>query len=102
MRPTQASGLPSMPIVWALPALALLMVALTLTPASVWRSPVNDAEYHGFDSNLIYVDRGGSGTVTVSHDSIDIAASPGSNPTVNLATSLMPELNASADVAILA
>jgi hypothetical protein len=100
--PAAASRLPSKLLAWTLPAIALMMLALTLMPAAVWRAPVNDAEYHGFDSNLIYVDRGGAGGVNVSHDSIDMTAPPGTNPTVNLTTSPMPKLQASADIAILA
>ena len=75
------------------------MLALTFTPAEVWRAPVDDAVYHGFDPNLMYA-RAGSGTVHVSPGSIDMTAPPNSYPTVNLATTLLPKLTAGLDVSV--
>ena len=87
---------------WGVPAVALLMLLLTLTPAEVWNHPVNDAVYRGFDPNLIYSTNGGEGSVKVLPDSIDMTAGPSAEPSANLATTLMPNLNASMDVVILA
>jgi hypothetical protein len=80
----------------AVPALALAMLVITAVPAQVWRAPTNDAVYTGFDPNLDFTQTAGSGTVRVSRDSIDMTA-PSS---VNLATTLLPKLNASTDVVV--
>lgn len=75
-------------------AFALLIagaiVALTLTPSSVWRHPTNDATYRGFDPNLMFVSLKGpapnSGDVTVGPNTLTITAKPDSHPTVHLLT----------------
>lgn len=77
------------------------MLGLTLTPAEVWRPPVNDVVYNGFDPNLIYTSRGGGGAVAVTPGSIDLITGPKSTPSVILATTLMPKLSASVDVVVL-
>jgi hypothetical protein len=66
-----------------IPILALLMVAVIAIPASVWKAPVNDAVYIGFDPNLDFGTSGGSGVVRVAADSIDMTAPSRSMPTVN-------------------
>ena len=87
-------------LAWGVPAVALLMVALTLTPAGVWKAPVNDAVYQGFDPNLIYADDGGGGSVRLSRASIDIEAPAGTEPSTILATSLLSRMTASLSVTV--
>ena len=86
-------------------AVALLMLALMLVPASVWHSPENDAVYRGFDPSLIYVDERGfalaDGDVDISSESLRFTALPNSRPTVHLATSPFELLQAAMDVRIL-
>lgn len=73
-----------------LPILAVLIVAIMMVPAELWHHPTNDAVYNGFDSNLVYSNTRGSGSVggvvTVSPESITLKAIPGSQPTVTLVT----------------
>lgn len=76
------------------------MLALTLTPAEVWNHPVSDAAYSGFDPNLVYASSGGSGSVKVSADSIDMTAPPSSAPSVNLATTPLQKFDASVAVVV--
>jgi hypothetical protein len=90
------------PLLWAVPVVALLMLVLTLIPAGLWKAPTDDAIYRGFDPNLVYASNGGAGSVLVSRSSIDLKALPNSEPTVLLATTLLPKLTASADVSVLA
>ena len=77
--------------------LALATLAITLLPAEVWRAPVNDAVYRGFDRNLIYT----TGEVRVSRGAIDAIAPADSVTSVNLATTLRQRLAASVDVTVL-
>src|SRR5438093_1311236 len=56
---------------WVVPALAAIILGLTVIPGEVWHAPANDAFYRGFDPNLIYVSASG-GTVHVSTNSIDL------------------------------
>ena len=79
------------------PMLAAAMLVLTAIPAEVWKAPLDDQMYTGFDPNLVYATAGG-GAVRVSTDSIDVIATPSSQPSVNLATTLMPKLEAAVDV----
>src|SRR5207249_9361164 len=81
---------------WAAPALALPMLALTLTPAEVWKPPIDDAVYSGFDSNLIYA----SGAVRISPSIVDARASANAITTVNLATTQRQKIAASVDVVV--
>lgn len=85
---------------WALVALALLMLGITLLPAEIWRSPVNDAVYQGFDPNLIYTSSGDGGVVNETPGAIVLTAGPASTPSVILATTPLPKLDAALDVVI--
>jgi hypothetical protein len=73
------------------------MLVVVAIPADLWKAPVNDAVYTGFDPNLDFATAAGAGAVHVSTDSIDMT----SPSTVNLATTLLPKLNASVDVVVL-
>jgi hypothetical protein len=86
---------------WAVPALALLMLAVILLPAEIWRAPANDAIYHGFDSNLMYGSGGSTGRVDMSRTTVDISAPPVAQPTVNLATTLLPNFSTTVSVNVL-
>jgi len=88
--------------VWAVPAVAVLMLALTLTPAEVWHAPAVDAVYKGFDPSLQYATGGDGGSVSISHAAVDLTAPAGSQPTINLATTPLQKLNAAVDVTIAA
>jgi hypothetical protein len=84
------------------PAVALLILGLTLTPADIWRAPATDAAYKGFDANLIYATGDGDGgNVQVSRDTVQLTALTQSQPTVTFATTQLRKLNATADVTIL-
>lgn len=87
---------------WALPALALLMLALTLIPAEVWRAPSNDVTYSGFDPNLVSTSARGSGLVHVSTEAVDMEAARGSStsPGATLATTALRKLIAKVDVVV--
>ena len=78
------------------------MLALTLAPAELWKHPTNDGVYKGFDPKLVYTRPGADGSVAVTPDSLDLVAGPDSEASANLATTLMPNLDASVDVVILA
>src|SRR5476651_1358317 len=86
---------------WGVPIIAILMLALTLAPAQIWKPPVNDAVYKGFDPNLLFTTTGSGGSVVVSRSAIDIQAPPGADPTVLFATTLLPKVVASVDVTVL-
>src|SRR5713101_3090372 len=86
---------------WAVPAVAALMLGLTVAPAEIWNHPAIDAVYKGFDPNLVYANGGGSKVVRVSTDAIDITATPNSQPRVNLATTSLKTLNASLDLLVI-
>jgi hypothetical protein len=83
--------------------LAVLIICLIAVPASTWRHPALDAQYNGFDANLLYVAPSGPtavpGTVNVAQDQITITAVPKSHPTVHLLTTPLT-FTASFDVAI--
>jgi hypothetical protein len=85
--------------------LAALILCLMLIPVSVWRHPVNDAVYKGFDPNLIFVSPTGPtkvpGAVTVSPDTLTLDAAAGSHPTVHLLTTPL-SFSASFDVVVTA
>src|SRR5712691_11237940 len=87
---------------WALPLLAVFMVALTLVPAEAWRAPTDDVTYTGFDPNLVSTSTRGDGSVRVSAGAIDMAASGGgaSSPGATLATTAMRKLRAKVDVVV--
>ena len=87
-------------LVWVAPALALPMLSLLLTPAGVWKAPATDAVYRGFDSNLVYTNDGGGGSVEISANSIDVNAAANSNPSANLATTLLQKLTAEFDIVV--
>src|ERR1700737_4577250 len=91
---------PARVLLWGPVALALMMLALTLIPAEVWKAPKTDATYTGFDPNLVSVTGSAPGSVQVSASSIDLTAAPNSQPTVNLATTQLQKFNASVDVVI--
>jgi len=84
---------------------AALVLVLMFIPVSMWRHPVNDAVYKGFDPNLIYVSATGPtkvpGTVSVSPNSLTIESAAGSHPTVHLVTTPV-SFSASFDVQITA
>lgn len=85
----------------AMGVIAIVIAALMLSPAEMWRSPETDALYAGFDPNLIYgvgndpslawLDlpqyREFEGQVTISRDMLKLTALRLSRPTVHLVTS---------------
>jgi hypothetical protein len=85
---------------WALPIVALLMLALTLTPAEIWNHPATDAVYRGFDPKLVYVNNS-TGTVNVGAQSLTMKAPPSSEPSVNLVTTTFQRFDASLDATVL-
>ncbi len=86
---------------WGVPVIAVLMLAITALPAGVWKAPVNDQVYTGFDPNLEYATIAGSGSVRLSKEAIDITAPPSSLASVNLATTILPKMDAAFDVEVL-
>jgi hypothetical protein len=86
---------------WALPLFALLMLALMLTPADVWRAPADDAVYTGFDPNLVSTSAPKNSSVHVSTGTIDILGSPDSTPAATLATTTLRKFDAKVDVVLL-
>jgi hypothetical protein len=89
------------PLAWALPALAVLMVALTLVPAEFWRHPAVDAAYVGFDPNTISTSATSGGSVHVSSGSLNITAPPSSLQTATLATTPLGTIRAAIDITVL-
>src|SRR5260370_36170809 len=87
---------------WALPLLAVCMVAFTLVPAEAWRAPTDDVTYTGFDPNLVSTSARGDGSVQVSAGAINMAASGGgtSSPGATLATTAMRKVRAKVDVVV--
>src|SRR5260370_2071243 len=87
---------------WALPLLAVFMVALTLVRAEAWRATTDDVTYTGFDPNLVSTSARGDGSVQVSAGAINMAASGGgtSSPGETLATTAMRKLRAKVDVVV--
>jgi hypothetical protein len=83
---------------WLAPGLALPMLALVLVPTQVFKAPVYDEVYRGFDENLIAT----SGSVHVAPAVTDINAIGNSIAAANLATTLRQTLDASVDVTVLA
>lgn len=76
---------------WGLPAVAGMMLLLSLLPASAWHTSDAGAFYRGFDSNLVFVRERGPGAseegiVNVSGDHIELTAVPSSEPTAHLLT----------------
>ena len=84
----------------AIPALAIAMLALTLVPAGVWKAPVDDAVYLGFDPNIMYTTGGDGGSVVTTAPSIDVNAPPKSAPAANLFTTPLQRVQASLDVTV--
>ena len=85
---------------WGIPALAGLMLALTLMPAQVWKAPADDASYSGFDPNVIFTSStSSSGSADVSRDAVKILAE-GSTVGLNFATTQLQKLSASFVVSI--
>lgn len=74
------------------------MVALTVTPAEVWKAPAVDAACSGFDPNLL----SRSGDVVVTPHQIDMGPPPTAFSTVNFATTLRERLAADVDVTVFA
>ena len=85
---------------WALPIVALLMLALTLIPAEVWNHPATDASYSGFDPRLVYANNS-TGAVNVGARAINMTAPPNSEPSVNLVTTTFQRFDASLDASVL-
>jgi hypothetical protein len=83
---------------WPAPLLAGLMLLITILPAQIWKTPTNDAVYTGFDPNLIYATTAAGGSVALTRGSINIDAPSGADPTVLLATTLLPKLIASVEI----
>src|SRR5205807_4304132 len=79
---------------WIAPGLAIPMLVLTLTPAEVWKAPIDDAVYQGFDPNLIYA----SGAVRIHSDFLEANVSASALTTVTLATSQRQKLSAAFNV----
>ena len=77
------------------------MLALTLAPAEAWNAPANDSAYRGFDRNLLYSSVEGIGSVSVYPSAADLSAGAASQVSLNLATSMMPKIAATVDVAVL-
>jgi hypothetical protein len=73
------------------------MLALTLIPAEVWKAPIDDGVYQGFDANLIYT----SGTVHIAPDLVTARSAANTITTVNLLTTQRQRVNASVDVTVL-
>ncbi|MFI5283093.1 MAG: hypothetical protein ACHQ0J_08185 [Candidatus Dormibacterales bacterium] len=86
---------------WALPALALVMLTLTLIPADAWRHPAVDALYTGFDPNLVSTSVGGKGAVQVYASSLNVTAPQGSLDSATLVTTPLRTLRAAVDVTVL-
>jgi hypothetical protein len=87
-------------LTWAVTAVALLMLALTITPAAVWNHPVLDASYRGFDPNFVYTSSGGFGVVSVSASTVEVLAKQRSDPTITLATTPLQRFDAAVDVTV--
>lgn len=85
---------------WAVPAVAVLMLGLTLIPAEIWQAPASDASYKGFDPNLVYTPPADSSLVKVAPASVDITAPPGSFPRVILATTPLQKFATAIDVTV--
>lgn len=83
---------------------ASALLALMLIPGQIWHQPANDALYHGFDPNLLYINETGygasKGTIAVFPNLISITTQPSSQPTIHLVTSTL-SFNATIDVIIL-
>jgi hypothetical protein len=92
--------MPRKALTWALPALALLMLALTMIPAQIWKAPATDSIYNGFDPNFVYVAKGDSKDVKVSSAAVDFNAPSGAAPGVILVTTPVQKLVTSLDVTI--
>jgi hypothetical protein len=78
-------------LILGVPVVALCMLLTMLIPAGHWRAPAVDAEYHGFDTNLIFTSESGpapsGGIVHVSTGSVQLVALPESMPILHLVTS---------------
>jgi hypothetical protein len=85
---------------WALPAVAILMLALILTPESVWSHPVNDQVYRGFDSNVMYAGQTDQGIVQVSSKTVSMSAARNAQGSINLLTTPFQRFNAVLNVSI--
>lgn len=83
---------------------AVSMLALVLVPVRFWNHPTNDAVWHGFDPNFVYMNPRGDGstdgTIAMSSQSVTLVAKPGSEPIVDLVTSPL-SFGASMDMRVL-
>ena len=87
-------------VYWGLPALATLMLVLTLIPAGAWRAPSQDQIYSGFDPRLTIVAASGpGGSADVSPEKVSLNPQSAS-VAVNLATTQMSKLIATFDVEV--
>src|SRR5438067_1766961 len=72
-------------------ATAICVFGLLLVPSSVWTKPAVDDVYRGFDPSFLYIDPKGDGNsvgiITATDGSMQIEATPFSDPTVQLTTS---------------
>lgn len=70
--------------------LAVVMIAMILTPAGVWAAPEDDDRLTAFDATLMYANATGGGqapgSIVMDPHSLRIETSPGSSPVVHLAT----------------
>lgn len=88
--------------------IAPIMLALMLTPAEIWRQPINDAIYHGFDPNIIYISENGyaydpssRGLVEITRDCITLAVLPNSRPIIHLITTPLNAFHISMDIRVI-
>jgi len=90
---------------WGLPAVAGMMLLLSLLPVSAWDVSDAGASYRGFDPNLVFVREQGpgaseNGIVNVSGNQIELTAVPSSEPTVHLLTTPL-DFKAGMDVRVM-
>jgi len=88
------------------PALALLILAITLVPTGVWRHPENDAQYYGFDQHLLYVAPSGpaddaDARVVVRQDTMQVTVRTNSEAVIHLTTTYFPRLRVEFGVVLL-
>jgi len=78
------------------------IISLMVIPSGVWRSPVNDAQYHGFDPQLIYANPRGNGSadaaISISAGRVDVSTVPYAQPVITLITTSLPAIDISTDV----
>jgi hypothetical protein len=87
-------------------ATAAAAVALVATPARVWRQPVADATYRGFDAPLISTRQLGAdatlpGIIAISPEELRVIAPPDSLPTAHLFTTPLDRFQADLEATVL-